>query len=942
MGCIVMNNISFDNVYLLLIAIPLIALFAVPFALAVRKDNRNGHNVASMVIHVVLAITIAFAAAGTSFTTVLTETHVYVVADVSYSASRNLDTIDNYIKNLQLPRNSKIGLVCFAKDYQLVNGLGAKNALSSVKTATVDDTETNIAEALTWTGTLFGNDAIKRIVLITDGKQTDESDGYAVKRAVDGLEAQNVKVDAIYLNDNITGEQKEVQISSVQYTHNAYLNHEERAIVSVQSSHATRAFVTLYEGGMVVDEQAVQLTLGTNVVNLDLNTSFARTYDYEVRVRTEYEKDDESDYNNNYTFTQTVFSDMNVLVVSASWADCVAAVARYGERANLDIYDFDENTSAALKQSFVSQNAGNPNITFHLRTSTKPEVPYQIEKLCSYDEFLLANIDLSQIDNYTAFVTNLDAAVSKYGKSLVTMGNLNVQNREEAVLKSLQDMLPVRFGNNDDTRMCTILIDASRSMRTTGHLVIAKEVAIRLLDVLQPNDYVCVIKFDGDFAFVQDPSPFSECDKLVEKIKNIEMRQGTLIGKSLLAASGVLEQYSYFDNKQVMLITDGEDYTGYDPGEPGSNAASVAAEMLASGIVTSVFDVGRANIDDASDLSWKAKLEAIAASGGGKYFFHDNRENFDNVEFGEIAESVTGTLVEAETTVNVDRRTDGVMGGLGSELPSVDGYIYGTIKASATTVLTLNHRVGTSDETRKRPLFAYWKYGSGMVSTFTSSSEYLSKWSSAGVDDVFFDNVLEEATPAEKTSYPFNLQVTLEGKKARVEVTPASQHLNRPPAVSVTITLPGGETLTAAMTPNSANNLFTYSFDAPELGKYGVSVVYTYISAEYTAETDFHKSYLPEYNAFAQYDSSILHRAIDGRGKVIDDTLDANGNLRKDVVLKIENDDREIAKQVYPLTIPLLIASVVLFVVDIIVRKLKWSIIKSFFSRKKKTEGNKK
>lgn len=102
-----MNSISFVNPWLLLLIIPAVAVITVPFVFAVRSDNRNGHNIASFVLHIVMAVIIAFAAAGTTVVTVITETDVFVVADVSYSANINLDTVDGYIENLQnnLPRN---------------------------------------------------------------------------------------------------------------------------------------------------------------------------------------------------------------------------------------------------------------------------------------------------------------------------------------------------------------------------------------------------------------------------------------------------------------------------------------------------------------------------------------------------------------------------------------------------------------------------------------------------------------------------------------------------------------------------------------------------------------------------------------------------------------------------------------------------------------------
>ena len=79
-----MSNISFVNVWLLFIAVPLFLAVLVPFFIAVGKENRNGHSIASMVLHLCLAVMVAFAAAGTKIETVVTETNVYVVAAVSY------------------------------------------------------------------------------------------------------------------------------------------------------------------------------------------------------------------------------------------------------------------------------------------------------------------------------------------------------------------------------------------------------------------------------------------------------------------------------------------------------------------------------------------------------------------------------------------------------------------------------------------------------------------------------------------------------------------------------------------------------------------------------------------------------------------------------------------------------------------------------------------
>ena len=110
-----MINISFVNSFYLLIAIPLLALVIIPFCIAIRKDNRSVSVITSLILHLVMVGLIALSAAGTTLTAVITKTQVYVVADVSYSTDRELDTVDDYIREVKdsMPRNSKMGVVCF-------------------------------------------------------------------------------------------------------------------------------------------------------------------------------------------------------------------------------------------------------------------------------------------------------------------------------------------------------------------------------------------------------------------------------------------------------------------------------------------------------------------------------------------------------------------------------------------------------------------------------------------------------------------------------------------------------------------------------------------------------------------------------------------------------------------------------------------------------------
>ena len=103
-----MKDISFDNPYLLFIAIPLVLAILLPFFIIGNKDNRSLAWKISIGLHMVVIALVTLAAAGLKSTSILTETTVYVVADVSYSSDGNLDEIDGYIKEIEenLPENS--------------------------------------------------------------------------------------------------------------------------------------------------------------------------------------------------------------------------------------------------------------------------------------------------------------------------------------------------------------------------------------------------------------------------------------------------------------------------------------------------------------------------------------------------------------------------------------------------------------------------------------------------------------------------------------------------------------------------------------------------------------------------------------------------------------------------------------------------------------------
>ena len=921
-----MSSINLDNPWLLFIALPLIALFVIPFALAVRKDNINGHNIASGIIHVVLALLIAFVAAGTSIVTTVTQTDVYVLADVSYSASKNLDAVDGYVRDLSrnLPDNSRMGVICFGKDYEIVTHLG--NRFSTVKNNSVDDSATDIVGALNFTEALFREDVIKRIVLITDGKQTNESDSNALKRKVDALTENNIHVDAIYLDSNIKADAREVQISGVQYTQTVCVGSggsaeltvncncpETRLVNGVTETYEVEANFTVYLNGERAGVVPARLVRGTNRVPVEgiLKTDEAGEYVYRITVDA---AEDENRLNNEISFKQTVTDNFKVLLLTESEADRDAVTDIFTSVYGETVKDSDGKLIKGVQTFSYAADAA---------------LPYSVEELCIYDEIVLYNINATKIRNSGTFLKSLETVVSQFGKSLVTLGNTYIQSYPTGELDTLNDMLPVVYGSSDaDPKIYTLLVDTSRSMERYDKLAHAKSAAQQMVNSLADTDEVALIEFNGNSYTRYNPvSVYRARNDVIESIKNFSVNQGTVIGSAFDAASRLLESGRYSE-KRVILFSDGVDFSDSELTELNEKVKL----MRQDGIGTTVFDVGRSSEDGGGNSALNqarknALIEIGEVSGEGGYFDISTDESLEDVVLNELPEI---DKKGGASFINVKRRGDGVLAGISNGVTGggnllegcfVGGFHYARLKNSAVNVLTVNdnYNAGGVEQNRELPLYAYRTYGKGRVATYTS--EIYGNWSTginAAVKAALFGNVLTTNAPEEKTDYPFTLDITEEEGYANIVLVPA--RVNADVKATVEILAPN------AQTPVSGNmafgtSSFEYTFVTSETGTYNIKVSYEYGGRTFVAERTLNIAYSAEYDSFALYDASVLHKAIGSSGIVSEDGK-----------LQIVNDDKEVGLYNLSLNIPLLIACVVLYAIDIAVRKLKWEDIKSLFN----------
>ena len=869
-----MRNVSFDNPLLLLIAVPLLAAVVLPYLWAIRKENRSKSVVVSLVLHILMVAAITLAAAGTMLTTYMTRTEVIFVADVSYSAQKNLEQVDAHIASIskKLPWNTKTALVCFGKDYTLSADLGKD--LPSVRQAKVDDSATDIASALRYAATLFSQEAIKHVVLLTDGRQTGAEATTQLIQAVEALYFANINIDAIFVDNNIGEGEMEVQVSGVDAPGSTYLQHATQATVMVQTASSMQAKISLYKDGQLYDEVWRTLDSGYNLVKFKLDTAQEGTFDYEVRVEA---AEDQSLHNNTYGFTQTVAGNLQILLVSNRQEDLQTLQRLYGDNARIDAY------------------------------INNPQVPCTVEAMAKYDQIVMSGVDVGTLENGTAFVDSVDKAVSQFGKSLINLGDGKIQDHMSNVQTQYEALLPLRYGNdNRDRKLYVLVLDTSRSMNSAGKMNNAKQVAMKLVNLLNEEDQVMIIGFSGAPELVVSLQKASNKLELIKTINKLECTQGTMLGAAMREAYNQINGLNV-ENTQVMLISDGLSYMG-----ESDDPVQIAGRMQMNGVTVSAVNIGTRS-DDGITL-----LKNVAAAGKGAYHYVEGLVDVDRVVYEDIQPNLNETVVNKDTKVVIKNSQNAVMQGVGA-LPNVGGFIQCSAKTDAVTVLAVPYQK-SSGAVVDVPLYAYWNYGNGTVACFTSDllgGEWTENWQTES-GQRFFENVMDTMVPQERVDYPYTIHVEYDGISSLVEVVPAT--IKPFATMQVKVTMPDGNQVEKTL--HFDQTRYYYTFQTPAVGKYQVQITYDFGEEQYVSNTVFYLARSPEYDAFAMCSAASLNAALRNRGQVYEDDS-----------LVIEHNKEEVSTYTMDFTVPLLAMAVVMYVADIVIRKLKWVDIVSLFKK---------
>ena len=872
-----MKNISFDNPYLLLIAIPAILLVLIPFLIIRNKDNKSGAWTISLFLHIIIIALISIVVAGLSKTTLLTETTIYVVADVSHSSEKNLDKIDEYIEeiNENLPEKTKLGVVCFGKNCVITTTAGRK--LSSVKNSGVDSSATNIVSALNFTEKLFTDDTLKKIILITDGNDTVNESTGSIASAIERLTENGVEVDAIFLDNSIGEGDTELQLMGVEAPSTTYIGKETTAKALIQSSADAEALLELYSRVKGDDTEEYELvsqavlTVEKGLTSHSITLPADETNIYEYRIVINCDKDI-SDKNNTRHFIQEVVGNEKILLITGNYNDESLIKSMYGENAEIDTY--------------VVRGSGS-------------NVPFMLEELVKYDEIIVSDVDVRDIKNVNAFINSLDMVISQYGKSLITMGDLKIQtNLDDVTLQRFSELLPLGYGStNRDGKLYTLVLDISKSMFTASKFTTAKQSAIKLISVMDEEDYVCLVTFSGDVK-VQTPKQIKDCkQELIDYINGLKVQNGTDLGLGLEQALKTIDALNLTEN-QVMVISDGLSFSSeYD-------AVEISKTLNQKGaIVSAIWTPGPTD-----GTKGQNSLTAVTESGGGKPPYKITKpEDVVGVVFGSVADDIGEVIIIKDASVNIAKYKDEITKGFES-FPTVSGFLISLERFDATVPLTITYEKANGYQ-ETVPLYAYRSHGNGRISSLATSltSEWTRHWSNEQKGKLVI-NMLSSNTPEQRNDLPFSASTETTGYNSYVEIVPSV--LNPDATVKIKIKNPRGKSITRDLTFDAKK--YSYSFATDIVGVYTIDITYSYDDKSFTTSKIIEIPYLKEYDEFAVFDKYTVYQFMRG-----------NGEITVDEIPSLEIDQSKVTTYKETYDIPLLIAAVVLFVIDVFVRKLR-------------------
>ena len=744
-------KIHFAHPWFLLLFIPAIVLALLPHLRLSKRYRRTRNRITSLVLHLTVMTLAILTLSGMVFQYNETneKNELLLLVDVSDTQESVQERRDEFVQTVLLDSKYdgyRVGIVTFGFDQEYVVPLTSDvesvydKYLSATKLP--DTSATNIASALRYVkdNELFKNPQTSKIVLITDGKETDEEANSVIRSIV----ANGTRVDTAYIaSEEDIADMQVMDIVLPDY----HVNVEEACEIGItmQVAQSDTATIELYDNNQLVYSDMFELAEGNKTVYLP--HTFTSEGLHELRASVAI-AGDPLEANNEYT-TYLFLENYNRIL----------------------IFEHVDGESNALVGMLNAENKYEIDVM-----NIKSEgIPKTAKELCAYDQIILNNIaygDMQFVYDETkevqvSYDEILNTYVSEYGGGLFTVGGSDENNadlahayrKDDMKGTTYQDMLPVQIINYTPPVGVVFIIDRSGSMGNSGEnmdesaLEWAKGAVLTCLeqDVMSERDYVGIMTLDDEYEMVLPLTPRTQEDKIRQAVASIKTATGGTVYDSAINRAGIALRTlgNLVDKKHIIIVSDGvvsSDDTQYQ--------LTTKNFYEQDGITLSVLGVG---LNENS--SYYSIMEELTKAGHGRLMcptasqlITEMRKELKAEEIKEVNYETfnpyinisTSPLVQGLERLEINKNQLNV---------TLDGFYGVKARAAADVVL-----MGAYDV----PIYAQWKYGNGMVGSFMCDLNQ--RWSSAFMGNVtgqtFIDNVVKNLMPTQDIR-PNDIEINL-------------------------------------------------------------------------------------------------------------------------------------------------------------------------------------
>lgn len=539
-------QIEFTHPWLLLLLVPALFFALFPYFRLSKKYRKTRNRITSIVLHMLVMVLSISVLSGINFKYELpnTRNELILLVDGSFSGSETEEAKNNFVQAVlnECEPEMRVGIVTFGFNQVYAAPLTTDKSRAYrqyLEAEKPDGSATDIASALQYAGGIFENPQSGKIVLLTDGDETDRSASAVIRT----IAASGITVDTVHFpaerNDS------EVLITGVTLPdYNVVVEDSFKIGLTLQSSFVGAANVTLLDNGEPVGEpHAIELVSGTQTAEFEHVFHEQGLHALSFEISNDRDTLTQNNIFNSYIYLE-VFDDLLIIERNADESAALAEIL--GEQFNVSV----------------------------VNVFNEEELPTELDELRQYDEIILMNI--ADADMPAGFDSILYSYVNEIGGGLFTVGGnredgeggtvANTYDRQDMAGTLYQQMLPVQAIDYTPPVGVVIIIDRSGSMdmRVEGSggktkLDLAKEGAMSSLLSLTERDYCSVMTLEDDYNEDLEMTPLPQRAKIEAAIKN-----NALSGITLSIVAIGVDSKAAQTMKEATELGGGEFYNVWD------------------------------------------------------------------------------------------------------------------------------------------------------------------------------------------------------------------------------------------------------------------------------------------------------------------------------------------------------------------------------------------